>query len=215
MALDPLQVHIARIALALPEARTLALAGGGAMIVHGFVDRATKDIDLFTEMDAGEALTVAAALRTALTTAGFLVQQATKPPHENRFIALEPTSGHAIQVEIFPDGGRLRPRVVMDIGPVLHHDDITADKTLALWARAEPRDFVDVVALREKYGGRRLLELAAEKDRGFTVPTFVDALRMIRRITPNRWKAAGISTERAAEIERIVENWCAELIDRS
>jgi len=49
MALDPLQVHVARIALALPEARTLALAGGGAMIVHGFADRATKDIDLFTK----------------------------------------------------------------------------------------------------------------------------------------------------------------------
>jgi hypothetical protein len=72
-----------------------------------------------------------------------------------------------------------------------------------------------VVALREKYGGRRLLELAAEKDRGFTVPTFVDALRMIRRITANRWKAAGISAEQAAGIERTVENWCAELVDRS
>jgi hypothetical protein len=118
-------------------------------------------------------------------------------------------------VEIFPDGGRLQPRVVMDIGLVLHHDDIAADKTLALWARAEPRDFVDVVALREKYGGRRLLELAAEKDRGFTVPTFVYALRMIRRITANRWKAAGISAEQAAGIERTVENWCAELVDRS
>jgi len=215
MALDPLQMHIARIALALPEARTLALAGGGAMIVHGFVDRATKDIDLFTEMDAGEALTVAAALRTALMTAGFLIEQAAKPPHENRFIVIESASGHVVQVEIFPDGGRLHPRVVMDIGPVLHHDDLAADKTLALWARAEPRDFVDVVALREKYGGRRLLELAAEKDRGFTVPTFVDALRTIRRITPNRWQAAGVSAEQAAGIERTVETWCAELGDRS
>jgi hypothetical protein len=33
----------------------LALAGGGAMIVHGFVSRATKDIDLFTEIDDTEA----------------------------------------------------------------------------------------------------------------------------------------------------------------
>lgn len=215
MALDPLQVHIARIALALPEARTLALAGGGAMIVHGFVDRVTKDIDLFTEMDAGEASAVAAALRTTLMTAGFAIQKAAKPPHENRFVVFEPTSGHAVQVEIFPDGGRLQPRVVMDIGPVLHHDDIAADKTLALWARAEPRDFVDVAALREKYGGRRLLELAAEKDRGFTVSTFVDALRMIRRITSERWKAAGVSADQAARIERTVQGWCAELVDRS
>jgi len=51
MPLDPLQERIARTALALPEARTLALAGSGAMIAHGFVTRETKDIDLFTEID--------------------------------------------------------------------------------------------------------------------------------------------------------------------
>jgi hypothetical protein len=56
MPLDPLQERIARTALALPEARTLALAGGGAMIVHGFVARQTKDIDLFTEIDDAEAV---------------------------------------------------------------------------------------------------------------------------------------------------------------
>jgi len=108
----------------------------------------------------------AAALRTALTTAGFEIQKAVKSPHENCFVVFEPTSGHVVQVEIFPDGGRLQPRVVMDIGTVLHRDDIAADKMLTLWARAEPHDFVGVVALREKYEGPRILELAAEKDRG-------------------------------------------------
>ena len=49
MPLAPLQDRITRTALALPEASTLALAGGGAMIAHGFVTRATKDIDLFTK----------------------------------------------------------------------------------------------------------------------------------------------------------------------
>jgi hypothetical protein len=48
MPLDPLQERIARTALQLPEARTLALAGGAAMIAHGFVNRETKDVDLFT-----------------------------------------------------------------------------------------------------------------------------------------------------------------------
>jgi hypothetical protein len=48
MPLDPLQERIVRTAMALPQARTLALAGGGAMIVHGFVTRPTKDVDLFT-----------------------------------------------------------------------------------------------------------------------------------------------------------------------
>jgi hypothetical protein len=58
MPLDSLQERIARTALALPQARTLALAGAGAMIVHGFVSRATKDIDLFTEIDDIEAVQV-------------------------------------------------------------------------------------------------------------------------------------------------------------
>jgi hypothetical protein len=70
MPLDPLQEHIARTALALPEAHTLALAGGGAMIVHGFVARETQDVDLFTEIDDGEAVLVAAALRKALQAEG-------------------------------------------------------------------------------------------------------------------------------------------------
>ncbi|MDN5915102.1 MAG: hypothetical protein L0I76_08360 [Pseudonocardia sp.] len=44
MALDPVQELIAETALALPEARTLALAGGAAMIAHGYTDRATRDM---------------------------------------------------------------------------------------------------------------------------------------------------------------------------
>ena len=36
MPLDPLQKRIIRTALALPQARTLALAGGCAVIVNGF-----------------------------------------------------------------------------------------------------------------------------------------------------------------------------------
>ena len=51
MPLHPLQDLIVRTASALPETHTIALAGGGAMTAHGFVDRATQDVDLFTELD--------------------------------------------------------------------------------------------------------------------------------------------------------------------
>jgi hypothetical protein len=80
MPLDPFQARIARTALALPQAHTLALAGGGAMIAHGFVNRATKDIDLFTEVDDREAVEVAAALREALHEQGFNTRDAERPP---------------------------------------------------------------------------------------------------------------------------------------
>lgn len=104
MPLDPLQDRIARTALALPQARTLALAGGGAMIAHGFVTRATKDIDLFTEIDDGEAIQVAAALREELHQQGLTTRDAQRPPADHRFVTLDPTSGAECTVEVFPDG---------------------------------------------------------------------------------------------------------------
>src|SRR5882757_8330291 len=85
MPLDPLQDRIARTALALPEASTLALAGGGAMIAHGFVNRVTKDIDLFTEIDDQEALQVTAALRDVLQQQGLVIRDAERQPTDHRF----------------------------------------------------------------------------------------------------------------------------------
>jgi uncharacterized membrane protein len=90
--LDSLQELIARTALALPQARTLALAGGGAMIAHGFVSRSTKDVELFTEVDDNEAIEVAAALREALRHAGLIVREADRGPRDHRFVAVDPRS---------------------------------------------------------------------------------------------------------------------------
>jgi hypothetical protein len=70
---------ITRTALGLPEARTLALAGGAAMIAHGFVSRLTHDVDLFTEVDDHKAVLVAAALRTALEHVGLMTIDAERP----------------------------------------------------------------------------------------------------------------------------------------
>jgi hypothetical protein len=209
--LDPLQSRIARTALSLPQAHTLALAGGGAMIVHGFTDRATRDVDLFTEVDAEEASQVAAALRNELVAAGLRVSPADRPPHTNRFVITDPDSGTACQVEVFPDGGRLRPTVRLDIGPVLHPDDLAADKMLALWGRAEIRDYVDVAALLDHYKPAALLELAAAKDSGFTPPRFADALDAIRRFDPEDWTTAGIDPNQSTHIQDVIATWTSKL----
>ena len=213
MALDPLQERITRAALALPEAHTLALAGGGAMIAHGLVDRATHDVDLFTEIDPDEAVRVASALREALNAGGLEISAAARPPHANRFVAHDPTSGLSCEVEVFPDGGRLRPTVRLDLGPVLHLDDLAADKTLALWGRAEVRDYVDVVALLQRYSTDQLLQLAAEKDAGFTIPTFRDALTAIGRFDPEDWVATGLDAEIAAHTQQVIDRWREHLTD--
>jgi hypothetical protein len=211
MPLDPLQEHIARTALALPEARTLALAGGGAMIVHGFVNRETRDVDLFTEVDDVEAIRVAAALRQALQAEGFVTRDADEPPADHRFVVTDPARSRDCTVEVFPDGGRLRGRVILEVGAVLHPEDLAADKMLALWGRARPRDYVDVAALLERYGADRLLELAAAKDAGFEVGTFVDALRAIARLGAADWSEDGVSIEAASQLRSVFTRWRTQL----
>ena len=211
MPLDPLQDRIARTALALPQARTLALAGGGAMIVHGFVTRPTKDVDLFTEIDDHEARQVVAALRRALEEQDLITHDVQGPPLDHRFIAVDPTTGAECTVEVFADGGRLHDRVTLDIGPVLHPDDLAADKVLALWGRARPRDFFDVAALMNRYGSERLLELAEAKDSGFTAETFIDALRAITRLSNPDWTEDGIDSDDAQRLRTKFDAWRNQL----
>lgn len=213
MPLDPLQERIARTALALPQARTLALAGGGAMIVHGFVTRATKDIDLFTEIDDQEALQITAALREALLQQGLSIRDAERPPADHRFVTVDPTGGEECTVEVFPDGGRLHRRVLLDIGPVLHPEDLAADKVLALWGRGRPRDYFDVAALIDRYGKDQLLRIAAAKDKGFTAATFIDALRAITRLQPPDWAQDGITEDDARRLRALFDAWRSQLED--
>jgi hypothetical protein len=209
--LDPLQDLIVRIASALPEAHTIALAGGGAMIAHGFVDRATQDVDLFTEIDDAEARHVTAALRAALRERGLESRDADRPPADHRFVAVDPTDGSECTVEVFADGGRLHPRVMLDVGPVLHPDDLAADKVLALWGRARPRDFYDVHALMRHYSRGALLQLAAAKDAGFTIETFLDALNAIKRLTNADWAEDGIRVDAVPQLTSLFAEWRAAL----
>jgi Nucleotidyl transferase AbiEii toxin, Type IV TA system len=181
------------------------------MIVHGFTDRPTHDVDLFTDIDPDEAIQVAAALRTELEREGLRVLPADRPPHTNRFVITDPDSGSACQVEVFPDGGRLRPTIHLDIGPVLHPDDLAADKMLALWGRAEIRDYADVAALLDRYQPATLLELAAAKDTGFTPPRFANALDAIGRFDPEDWTAAGIDPDHATHLQNLFTAWSSEL----
>lgn len=211
MPLDPLQDLIVRTASALPEAHTIALAGGGAMISHGFVDRATQDVDLFTEIDDAEARDVTAALRSALRKRGLEARDADRPPADHRFVAVDPIDGSECTVEVFADGGRLQPRVMLDVGPVLHPDDLAADKVLALWGRARPRDFYDVHALMQHYTRDGLLRLAATKDAGFTTVTFLDALNAIKRLTDADWAEDGIRPDDVPNLQGVFAEWRARL----
>lgn len=66
--------------------------------------------------------------------------------------------------------------------PLLSGEELAVDKVLALFGRAEARDFVDLMAVADRYGLDRLLDLASEKDRGFDAKVFAEMLDRIDRL---------------------------------
>jgi predicted nucleotidyltransferase component of viral defense system len=57
------------------------------------------------------------------------------------------------------------------------------NKVLALFDRAEARDFLDLVELTRHFDLRSLVDLAALKDPGFDMAAFLEALSSLRRFT--------------------------------
>ncbi|MFP5487618.1 MAG: nucleotidyl transferase AbiEii/AbiGii toxin family protein, partial [Acidimicrobiia bacterium] len=66
-------------------------------------------------------------------------------------------------------------------GPTLAADELAGRKVVALFGRAEARDFADVHALLERYTKDELLSLAREIDDGFDDQVFAEMLESIAR----------------------------------
>jgi hypothetical protein len=62
---------------------------------------------------------------------------------------------------------------------VLASRELAVDKVLAVFGRAEARDFVDLFALEEFFRLEDLFALAKEKDRGFDARIFADMTRRV------------------------------------
>jgi hypothetical protein len=70
----------------------------------------------------------------------------------------------------------------MDVGPVLHVDDVIGSKVVAMATRAEPRDYIDVAAVLGCYSPQQLMRLARQADPTLTDEDFADALRRLDRL---------------------------------
>lgn len=170
--LTRLQVDIAQLIAGLPEAEGFALAGGGAMIVRGAVDRRTRDLDYFGRSEAAVER-LAPVLRRALSRAGIEVASVLDQPGFVRLRASR--ASEECTVDLGHDV-RLWPVEQSALGPVIAEEELAADKTLALFGRAEARDLVDMWMLAQRHGEDQLLVWAAAKDLGFSLKRLAEAL---------------------------------------
>lgn len=97
------------------------------------------------------------------------------------------------------------------IGPVLSLEELAANKLLALFSRAEARDFVDFAAVEPLYGLDHLCRLAVEKDGGFDRTVLAEMLGGIDRLPTDEFQ---LSDDRLAALRRAVLGWQLQLARR-
>lgn len=202
--LSPLQQRVALALSDLPEAEHFALAGGAALIVRGAVDRETRDLDFFVD-DAVAVDRLLPALEAALTAADLVVE---RRQVAHGFARLSVTAGDDhTEVDLCVDH-RLRPAELTPIGPALSLEELAANKLLALFSRAEARDFVDLAALEPLFGLEHLCRLAAEKDAGFDGAVLSEMLGRLDRLPADEF---GLDEEHLAVLRRSVLGWRLQL----
>jgi hypothetical protein len=86
-----------------------------------------------------------------------------------------------VLVDLALDATPERPGTMSSAGPTLDPVDLAGRKVIALFDRAEARDFADIYVLAARYGHERLLELASTVDAGFDRAIFADMLDSLAR----------------------------------
>ena len=163
---DPLtsfQVEVTTVFFSLDASDGFLLAGGAALVAQHLTARPTYDLDFFTRQDGGDVPTAVAALDAAAAARGWRVARLTETGTFARLLISGPDE---LTVDLAVDSAPGRPPVVTCLGPSFDPEELAGRKLVALFDRAEARDFSDVFALASRYGKRLLMDRAAEVDAG-------------------------------------------------
>jgi hypothetical protein len=184
VALTPLQERLAALVAGLPEARGFALAGGAGLAAHGLLDRPTRDLDYFASPEDPSAVhELAGALERACAEHDVAVR---REREAEAFVRLSVSDGtDDCEVDIAIDYRALDP-VPTSYGPALDLRELGANKVLAIFDRAAPRDFLDLAELTKRFRLADLVALAADKDPGLDLDVLDHAMGRLQRIPPER-----------------------------
>ncbi|MEV4705191.1 nucleotidyl transferase AbiEii/AbiGii toxin family protein [Actinoplanes sp. NPDC049316] len=208
--IDDFYRDVATIALKVGERHGFVLGGGVAWLVNGLVRRPTEDIDLFTDT-AGAVEAAAADVTGALTGAGY---QVFREVADEMFAGMDEdlreyhvADGRRALRLTLTRLDRRRAPVVMDVGPVMHLDDLVASKVAALVNRREVRDYIDVAAALERYPLERVLELAHALDESLDDDEVADAGRYLDRLDDARFAVYGLTAADVARLRERLAGW--------
>jgi hypothetical protein len=141
------------------------------------------------------------AVDRALRAASLTVQRIQVNPGFARLIV--ESADDRTELDLAADA-RLFPAERGEPAPMLSGEELAVDKVLALFGRAEARDFVDLMEVEPRYGLERLCRLAAEKDRGFSPKVFAEMLGTFSRLRRDEFRVGDTWYE---QLSNDVERW--------
>lgn len=211
--IEQYQREVTAVALEALEGYSFALAGSGAIREHGFTDRFTQDVDLFTSVVSVPKFAAAVSrMVDELDARGYTVEERRRA---DQFAAVQVTTpeGSVVEVDLAVDW-RSAESVRLSVGPVLSVEDAVASKVSAAYGRAELRDLLDVDAIRRsgRFTDEQLLDLVREREPGFDQGMFAQQLNLIGAgVSTNEAAAYGVDAAELIGVEKRLIAWAEAL----
>jgi hypothetical protein len=179
-ALTEFQRDVALLFFSLEASDGYLLAGGAALVASELTTRPTQDLDLFAHPPVDSVAIGRDALTAALASRGWTTSTIRDTPTFCRLIIHGPED---LLVDLALDSAPMSPPTMTMLGPTLAPVELAARKLLALFGRAEARDFADVFVLTQRFGKQALLTEAHRIDPGFDPLVLAQMLTTLDRFT--------------------------------
>ena len=173
------QVVVARIFFGLKASEGYVVAGGAGLLASELINRPTQDLDFFTHLPIETVIEARDALLKSLTERDWRAVVLVDAPTFCRMLVKD--GEQEVLVDLALDSPpKFMPTVTL-LGPTLVPLELAGRKLLALFGRAEARDFADVFVLAERFGKEALIAEATADDAGFDRQVLADMMRTIAR----------------------------------
>lgn len=199
------QKEIARLFFSLQSSHGFVLAGGGALLASGLSNRPTQDLDFFGS--PGQ-------VSVSLTLGQFLdaIQQQKWDfellSNANDFARVRIVGSAELIVDLAIDVAPRFPVTETPFGPVFSPLELAGRKLLALFDRAEARDFVDVYVLALKFGNQKVFDAAAQIEVSLNEQILARIMNTLERFSDDELP---IDHSEVSSLRKYFANWAKEL----
>lgn len=204
--LTDFQVEVARVFFTLETAKGYLVAGGAALVASDLISRPTEDLDLFTAAPTTSVAPARDAYVRALQSHGCDVVMVHDGPTFCRMIVSRAKDQTLVDLAI--DAPPHSRPTVTELGPTVSPSELAGRKLLALFDRAEARDFADVYVLAKRFGKETLIAQATMIDAGFDLGVLAQMMTTMQRFDAQE---IPLGEDDLAMARRFFADWAREL----